>query len=71
MAVPPPNHPCWLKLANGALCKLNSQHLGTQLMSKRIERSTAPAADKAREICTFFTKWEKALAPEVAQLTTL
>lgn len=69
--VPPFNHPCWHRLATGGLAKLNTQHLGTQLMSKRIERSPAPANEKASEIYAFFTRWERALQYEVAQLTRL
>jgi len=71
MAVPAPNHPCWQKLANGGMTRLKTQHLGTQLMTKRLERSTDPAAVKAAEIHAFFAKWERALVPEVQQLATL
>lgn len=71
MPVPPPNHPCWHRLASGGLSKLRTQHLGTQLMTKRLEKSTEPAAVKAAEICAFFTKWERILPSEIAQLPTL
>lgn len=71
MAIPAPNHPCWLKLANGALEKLKTEHLGTQLMIKRITRSADPAAAKASELHAYFSKWERALSREVAQLTIL
>lgn len=71
MPVPAPNHPCWMRLANGGLARLNTQHLGTQLMTKRMERSGDPAPTKAAEIHAFFAKWERALQPELAQLATL
>jgi hypothetical protein len=71
MAVPSPNHPCWLRLANGGLSRLKTQHLGTQLMAKRIERSTERPETKAAEIQAFFTRWERALHAEVQQLATL
>jgi hypothetical protein len=71
MAVPSPNHPCWQKLANGSLSRLKTSHLGTQLMAKRIERSSDPTAMKAAEIYTFFAKWERVLAAEIQQLTLL
>jgi hypothetical protein len=71
MAVPPLNHPCWTRLAGGAITRLKTQHLGTQLMSKRIERSTDPVPAKVAEMHAFFTKWERILAAEVQQLATL
>lgn len=71
MAVLPPNHPCWHKLASGSLSRLKTEHLGTQLMTKRIERSTDPTAVKAAEIHAFFSKWERVLAAEIQQLSML
>jgi len=71
MPLPPPNHPCWQRLASGAIGRLKTQHLGTQLLAKRIERSTDPLPVKAGEILAFFTKWERALGAEVQQLTTV
>lgn len=71
MAVPAPSHACWQKLANGSLANLKTDHLGTQLMTKRIIRSTDPVAAKAAELHAYFTKWERILANEVAQLSTL
>jgi len=71
MAVLPPNHPCWQKLASGSLSRLKTAHLGTQLMTKRIERSTDPTAVKAAEIHAFFSKWERVLTAEIQQLTIL
>jgi hypothetical protein len=71
MSVPDPSHPCWQRLANGGLARLKTQHLGTQLMSKRLERSKDPLHVKAAEIHAFFAKWERALATEVQQLTLI
>ena len=70
MAIPPLNNPCWQKLASGGLSKIRTQHLGTQLLAKRIERSTDPLPSRAAEVHAFFTKWERILPAEVAQLTT-
>jgi len=71
VSIPPSNHPVWQRLATGGLSKLSTQHLGTQLLTKRIQRSTDPLHAKAAEIHAFFTKWERALAPEVQQLASL
>lgn len=71
MAVPPLNHPCWQRLVDGALSRLKTQHLGTQLLIKRIQRSPEPATTKMGEIHAFFAKWERALPNEVQQLTFL
>jgi hypothetical protein len=71
MAVPSPNHPCWQRLAGGGLAFLKTQHLGTQLMTKRLERSKDPLPAKAAEIHAFFAKWERALPREVEQLANL
>jgi hypothetical protein len=69
--VPPINDPCWLRLAKGGLGRMKTQHLGTQLMTKRLERSSASETEKANEIHAFFTRWERALPSEVAQLPRL
>lgn len=50
---------------------MKTQHLGTQLMTKRLERSSGSDAEKAGEIHAFFTRWERALPNEVAQLSRL
>lgn len=71
MPVPAPNHPCWQRLANGAIANIKTQHLGTQLMAKRVQRSTDPIPVKAAELHAFFARWERALPAEVQQLTTL
>jgi hypothetical protein len=71
VSIPQPEHPCWQRLAAGALSRMKTQHLGTQLMMKRIERSSDPATAKAKEIQAFFTKWERALPAEIQQLTIL
>jgi hypothetical protein len=69
--IPPANHPCWQRLAEGGLSRIKTQHLGTQLMTKRLERSSDPTSVKAAEIRTFFERWERALPNEVQQLTTV
>ena len=71
MAVPPSNHPCWHKLAAGGLARLQTQHLGIQLMGKRMERANDPMDMRAAEIHAFFAKWERALTTEIAQLKDL
>ena len=71
MAVPPLNHPCWQRIAGGSLARLKTQHLGTQLMAKRIERSTDPVSAKAAELHAYFSKWERALPNEIQQLASL
>ncbi len=69
MPIPPAHHPCWQRLAEGGLARIKTQHLGTQLMTKRLERSTDPTSVKAAEIRAFFERWERALPNEVQQLT--
>lgn len=71
MAVPAPQHPCWLRLAGGALSRIKTQHLGTQFMAKRLERSADPLPQKAAEIHAFFSKWERVLGQEIQQLTSV
>jgi hypothetical protein len=70
MTVPASNHPCWQRLASGGIARLKTQHLGTQLMTKRIERSTDSLAVKASELHAYFAKWERALPAEVSQLAS-
>ncbi len=71
MALPPPNHACWQKLASGGMSRLKTQQLGIQFMTKRLERSSDPVSQKAAEIHAFFVKWERTLATEIQQLSTL
>jgi hypothetical protein len=42
--------------------------MGTQLMTKRLKRSSDPVGVKAVEIHAFFATWERVLASEVQQL---
>ena len=70
MTIPTPTHPCWLRLANGGLARLKTQHLGTQLMTKRIERSADSPLQKSAEIRAFFEKWERVLQNENAIFLT-
>jgi hypothetical protein len=69
--IPPSSNPCWQRLANGGLQRIKTSHLGTQLLAKRIERSTDPVGVKAAEIHAFFVKWERILANEISQLTVI
>ena len=71
MALPPPDHPCWQKLASGGIARLNTQQLVLQLMSKRLERSTDPITAKAAEVHAFFVKWERTLGSEIQQIQKL
>jgi len=71
MSVPGPNHPCWNRLAGGALARIKTQHLGTQLMTKRLMNSPDPLASKATEIHAYFVRWERVLTHEIEQLTTV
>ncbi|AYR23710.1 hypothetical protein [Herbaspirillum rubrisubalbicans] len=71
MALPALHHPCWQKLANGGLAKLESQNLGAQLLVKRLERSQAPIAERAAEVHAFFVKWERILVREISLFNTL
>jgi hypothetical protein len=71
LPVPPLSSACWQRLASGGLQRVKTNHLGTQLLTKRIERSTDPVAVKAAEIHAFFAKWERILTAELAQITTV
>lgn len=71
MAVPALTHACWQKLAGGKISTLQTKHLATQLLIKRLERAADPVAAKAAELHEFFTRWESALGAEIKQLTTL
>jgi hypothetical protein len=68
MALPPLHSPVWLNLARGGLDSIVTDNLGTQLMKKRLQLSSAPATEKALEIYNFFVKWERGLGNEIAQL---
>lgn len=71
MALPPPDHSCWQKLASGGLAKLSTQQLSLQLMGKRMERSTDAVSVKAAEVHAFFVKWERTLGNEIQQIQKL
>jgi hypothetical protein len=71
MSIPAATHPCWQRLAQGALAKLQSKHLGTQLMTKRLMLSSDSVPAKAAEIHAYFVQWERILANEISQLSTL
>ena len=67
MAVPPISAPCWSRLANGGLERINTDHLGTKMLVKRLQMSGASVAAKAQEIHAYYAKWERGLANEIAQ----
>ncbi|SFG25171.1 hypothetical protein SAMN05518801_11246 [Novosphingobium sp. CF614] len=71
MSIPAPSSPVWTRLASGGLSRIQTSHLGTQMLIKRLELSPAPPAAKAAEIYNYFAKWERSLANEVAQLARL
>jgi hypothetical protein len=70
-AVPPLSNPCWARLANGGLKRLKTNHLATQFLVKRLERSTDPVPVKAAEIHAFFAKWERILTAELDQIASI
>lgn len=67
MAVPPITAPCWRQLAAGGLAKLRTNNLGTQMMAKRLQLSSASVDAKAQEIHAYYAKWERGLSDEIAQ----
>ena len=71
MSLPGPSHPCWTRLASGALKRIRTEHLGTQLLIKQLERSTDPVPAKAAAIHGFFSRWQRCLGNEVDQLMSL
>lgn len=71
VSVPSPSNPCWVRLANGGLKRLKTNHLGTQFLVKRLERSTDPLPVKAAEIHAFFAKWERILTAELEQIASI
>lgn len=71
MSLPPSNDPCWLRLANGGLARLQTQNLAAQLLTKRLSHSRDLAEVKAKQIHDFFVKWERALPREIQQLPYL
>lgn len=58
-------------MASGGMSRLKTTHLGTQMLAKRLERSSDPVQAKASEIHAFFAKWERVLTAELAQVTTI
>lgn len=70
--LPPPSHPCWLRLASGPVpASFQTKQLALQLLFKRLQGETTPPSTKARDVYAFFTKYEKILGAEVAQLAHL
>lgn len=71
MPLPSPTDPVWDRLAQGSPNRLQTSNLATQLLTKRMERSSDPTPAKAQEIRVFFEKWERALGAEIQQLSSL
>lgn len=67
MALPPITSMCWLRLAEGGLRAIQTDNLGTHMLAKRMEASPASTLEKAKEIYTYYSKWEKGLEDEIAQ----
>lgn len=71
MSLPPPNHPCWKRLVSGGGARLKTDQLALQLLCSRLERSDAPVDRRVSELMAFFTRFERILPREIAQLVTL
>jgi len=71
MALPSKSAPCWQKLATGGLKRLRTTNLGAQMLSQRLEMSKLSPMQKAEEVYDFFVKWERGLANEIAQLSSI
>ncbi len=71
MPLPAATHPIWQRLAAGAITKIKTQFLAIQLMTKRLEQSSASIATKAGEIYAFFVKFERILVGEIQQLASI
>jgi|GEM_PF-1678754 len=71
MALPSKSAPCWQKLATGGLKRLRTTNLGAQMLSQRLEMSKLSPMQKADEVYDFFVKWERGLANEIAQLSSI
>lgn len=67
MALPPITAPCWQRLAMGDLARIRTENLGTRMLAKRMQTSNLSPAEKAREIYTYYSKWERGLSDEIAQ----
>ena len=66
--IPPPHHPCWVRLATGQARGFQTRQLGLQLLFKRIQDPKLPPPDKAREVRAFFEKYAAILSSEIAHL---
>lgn len=69
--VPDPGHRCWMRLAAGSLCRLQTRHLSLQLLNKRLQGDPGSLEHKAAEIHAFFVKYAAILGPEIQQLNSL
>lgn len=70
MDIPPSNHPCWLKLANG-VPGFTAKQLALQLLFTRMTQDKQPAAARAATLHAFFVKYERILVPELSQMQQL
>jgi hypothetical protein len=71
MSLPPLTHGCWKRLVSGGAARLKTDQLALQLLCSRMERSDAPLDKRVGEVMAFFTRFERILGREIAQLNTL
>jgi hypothetical protein len=71
MSIPPLEHPCWTRLATGAVTRFETQHLSLQLLFSRLRLETYSTQKKAADVHAYFVKYERYLASEIAQLSRL
>lgn len=72
MSLPPPTHPCWKRLVSGGIARLKTDQLALQLLCSRLERSAdTPIDRRSSEVVAFFTRFERILGREIAQLPTI
>lgn len=71
MSLPPSTHTCWKRLVSGSAARLKTDQLALQLLCSRMERSDAPIDKRVSEVIAFFTRFERILGREIAQLNTL
>lgn len=71
MSLPPPTHSCWKHLVTGGGSRLKTDQLALQLLCSRLERSDAPIEKRVSELMAFFTRFERILPREIAQLATM
>lgn len=67
MAILSPDPACSQDLANGEPAARRTEHIATQLLSERMVRSPASAAQTAAGIHDCHAKWERSLAHDISQ----